>query len=226
MLLIINTAYSQDNCINVFNVNQAKTLNNNEEYKKSVDDAVILNINRNLYNSLFDQKNNKITLTIPLSTDLKIYADLERFEILTPDAKILERSAVGEKVLDLRNVILSYRGKISGNENSMVSISFYEGKIVGVIQYDNDTYVLGALKDKNNTDTEDFIIYRESRIKFKRDFKCGSDKFGVPDEIVNKIKELNNEHKDMATTTFLVAKVAIDVDFFTYNTYQSSVVNT
>lgn len=223
VLFIINTAYSQENSYNLFTVNPANT---NEEYKKSVDEAIIFNINNELYNSIFDQKNYKIMLTIPVSTGQNIYADLERFEILSPDAKMIEKSASGEKELDLRNVVLSYKGKITGSVNSFISISFYEGKIVGVIHYENDTYVMGALKDKNNFETGDFIIYRESKLKFKRDFKCGSDQFGVPDEIVKTIQQFKGEYKDKATTTFLVAKVAIDVDFYTYNSYQSSVVNT
>ena len=71
--------------------------NTNEEYKKSVDEAIIFNINNELYNSIFDQKNYKIMLTIPVSTGQNIYADLERFEILAPDAKIIEKSASGSE---------------------------------------------------------------------------------------------------------------------------------
>ncbi|MEO8666300.1 MAG: hypothetical protein ABI462_12475, partial [Ignavibacteria bacterium] len=171
LFLIINTSYSQDNSYNVFKINHAKTVSNDEAYKKSVDDAVILNIDKELFNSIFTQKDYRITVTIPVSEGQNIYADLERFEILTPDAKIIERSARGEKEVDLRNIVLSYHGKISGIENSLVSISFYDGKVLGVINYENDIYTIGALKDNNNIDTEDFIIYRESKIKFKRDLR-------------------------------------------------------
>ena len=88
------------------------------------------------------------------------YAVLERFEILTPDAKFIERSSSGERELDLRNLTLSYKGTIAGEENSLVTFSFYEGSLVGLIESGNEKYVIGALKDKNNNDTQDLIIYR------------------------------------------------------------------
>lgn len=114
ILFIINTASSQDNSINVFHVNHAKTMNNNEEYKKGVDDALIFNIDKDLYNSIFEEKKYKIYLTIPVSRNHNIFANLERFEILSSDAKIIERSATGEKEVNLRNTVLSFHGKISG----------------------------------------------------------------------------------------------------------------
>ncbi len=128
-LFIINTASSQDNSINVFHVNHAKTLNNNEEYKKGVDDALIFNIDKDLYNSVFEEKKYKINLTIPVSSNRNIYANLERFEILTPDAKIIERSATGEKEVDLRNTVLSYHGKFPGRKIQWSLYHFITGKL-------------------------------------------------------------------------------------------------
>lgn len=220
-----NLIYAQDNSLKLFNINESKTNNISEDHRRSVDDALILNINKELYQSIVDQRIYSLTLTIPVYSGKNKYAVLERFEILTPDAKFIERSSSGERELDLRNLTLSYKGKIAGDDNSLVTITFYEGSLVGLIETANEKYVIGALKDKNNNDTQDIIIYQPSKLKEKRNFICGSDQFGVSDDILRKIQEINGIHKDLSTSSFLVAKVAIDVDFATYGVYGNSVPN-
>ena len=220
-----NLIYAQDNSLKLFNINESKTNNISEDHRKSVDDALILNINKELYQSIVEQRKHSFTLTIPVFSGENKYAVLERFEILTPDAKFIERSSSGEKELDLRNLTLSYKGRIAGEENSLVTFTFYEGSLVGLIESANEKYVIGALKDKNNNDTQDLIIYQPAKLKDKRNFKCGSDQFGVPDDVLRKMQEINGIHKDLSTSNFLVAKVAIDVDFATYGVYGNSVPN-
>ncbi|MBK8553354.1 MAG: T9SS type A sorting domain-containing protein [Ignavibacteria bacterium] len=224
IILIINTGYSQDNSMKLFSVNESKTFSKSEEYQKQVDDAVIFNLNEELYRSIFEQKRHDFTLSIPISANENINADLERFEILSPDAKFIEKSSYGEKELDLRNIILSYKGKISGKDNSFVSITFYEGKITGLIESGNEKFVIGALKDSEGKETQDHIIYNISKVKSGRDFKCGTND-EVPDDILKKIREIDGKPFDRMTSSLLIAKVAIDVDFFTYTIYGNSVPN-
>ena len=220
-----NLIYAQDNSLKLFNINESKTNNISEDHRRSVDDALILNINKELYQSIVELRKHSFTLTIPVFSGKNKYAVLERFEILTPDAKFIERSSSGEKELDLRNLTLSYKGKIAGEENSLVTFTFYEGSLVGLIESAKEKYVIGALKDKNNNDTQDLIIYQPAKLKDKRNFKCGSDQFGVPDDVLRKMQEINGIHKNLSTSSFLVAKVAIDVDFATYGVYGNSVPN-
>lgn len=224
-ILIINSVKAQDNSLKLFNINESKTNNRSEDFRKSVDDAVIFNINKEIYNSIAEERKNSFTLTIPFYSGEKKYAVLERFDILTPDVRFIEKSASGEKELDLRNLTLSYKGKIAGEDYSFVTVTFYEGNIVGLIESGNEKYVIGALKDKNNMDTQDFILYQQSKLKDNRKFKCGTDEFGISDDILRKMQEISGMHTDLSTSSLLVAKVAIDVDFFTYGIYGNSVPN-
>lgn len=225
LLLSINSVYAQENSIKLFNINESKTHNRNEDFRRSVDDAVIFNIDKEKYHEIAEERKNNFTLTIPFYSGENKYAVLERFDILTPDAKFIERSLSGEKELDLRNITLSYKGKIAGEDNSLVTVTFYDGSIVGLIESENDKFVIGALKDRNNNDTQDIILYQQSKLKENRNFKCGSDVFGVSDDILRKMQEINGVHTDISTSSFLIAKVAIDVDYFTYGVYGSSVPN-
>lgn len=218
-------AFPQDNVLNVFRVDHAKTTNPSMDHRKSVEDAVIFNINKEVYNALNEQRTYKINLAIPVTLNQNIYANLERTSVLAPNAKIVERDAAGEHEVDLRNEVLSYTGKINGDDNSLVSISFHNGTMLGMIVHNGQTYTIGALTDRNGKDTDDLIIYNESKVKFHRDIRCGSDRFGVPAQITDRIRESYGKYTDMSTTTLLEAKIAVDVDYFTYQTYGSSVPN-
>lgn len=225
MLLIWASAFSQDNSYNLFQINDLKTADLREDLKRTVDDALIMNVDKNIYESLFEERNNKLNLTIAVSKNEKLYTSLERFEILSPDAKIIERSATGEKELDLRNMVLTYKGSVNGSDESLVTITFYNNKIVGLIRLNNETIVIGPLADRNNIETNDIAVYRESNLKISNNIRCGSENFEIPADVINAIKKLNGNPLDNLTTDLLDAKIAVDVDFYTYGVYGNSVPN-
>lgn len=224
-MVIFTTTYAQDNDIELFNYNAAKTDNSNADFRRVVDDAVILNINPEVLNAIFERRDNILNLRIPISKTQSVDVRLERFDVLAPESKIVEKFLNGEREVDLRNVVLSYKGKVSGANNSMVSITLYNGKVIGIMKSEKETYVLGVLKDANNVEINDYILFQNSKMKSKNNFKCGSEIFDVPNDVLNKMKEFKNLHKDNITTDLLEAKIAIDVDFFTYNSYGGSVPN-
>lgn len=224
--LVISTGlYSKSKSGDLFQFNASRTNDPSADFKKSVDEGVIMNINNEVYNSVLEKREHSLDMRIPLSGNKFFNVKLERFDILSPDAKITERSLLGESQHDLRNIILSYKGNIAGDKTSLVSISFFNGKAIGLIKTGNETYVIGALKDINNNETEDFILYKESKLKTHKRFDCGSDVFDIPAEVLKSMRDTYGKNTDNMSTTLLEAKVAIDVDFYTYNTYGSSVPN-
>jgi len=218
-IVIFTTTYAQDNSVELFHYNAAKTDNPIADFKRVVDDAVILNINSEVLRTIFDSRDNVLNLRIPVSKTQSVNVRLERFEVLAPDARIVEKSLNGEREVDLRNVVLSYKGKVSGAHNSMVSITFYNDKVIGLMKSEKETYVLGALKDANNNETEDYILFQNSKMKSRNNFKCGSEIFDVPNDVLKKMREFKNQTSDNTTTNLLEAKIAIDVDYFTHNAY-------
>ncbi|MBL8006576.1 MAG: T9SS type A sorting domain-containing protein [Ignavibacteria bacterium] len=224
-LLIFTNLYSQDNRSGLFSINREKTDNSQADFKKSVDGGIIVNIDRDIYTDISEKKELRISLDMPIEINRSVNIKLERFEILSPDAKFYERTADGNKETDLRNLILSYKGTVTGDENSLVTLNFFNGKILGLIISGKDTYVIGSLTDVNKNETEDYIIYNERNLKHQNDFRCGSDAFGVPEEITRRIHDIYGKQSDAGTATLIDAKIAIDVDFFTYNIFGSSVAN-
>lgn len=224
-MFVSTYSFSAEISQDLFKYNSSRTFESKEALKNTVSDGVILNINNEVYTSIFEKRDLSLNLRIPLSDNRFALAELERFDILSPDAKITERSSSGESIVNLNNIILSYKGYISGIENSLVSISFYDNKIVGLMKTGNETFVLGELNDENGVKSGDYILYEQSKLKVKNHLRCGSEIFDVPDEIKKRIKDINAKPLDLGIETMLFAKIAIDVDFYTYNLYGGSVPN-
>ncbi len=171
MLLMATIVFGQEEPIDLFKYNNAKTISAVSELSEQVEGAVVLDINREALEKINLERSYKLRLLIPVSADQKVEAELERFDILSSDAKTLARSQSGESDVDLRNIILSYKGSIPGAGNSLISISFYNGKVIGLMKSRNDSYVLGNLLDKNKNETDDYILYQESKLKARNEFK-------------------------------------------------------
>jgi len=209
----------------LFTLNISKTNNPNRNVTDFVKDGIILNINKDILKNINDSKSYKLNLQVPVTRSVSVNVELERFDILSPDAKLINKSAAGEKPFSGDDLILSYKGKITGAENSLVSVSIYNGKMIGLMKSKNDTYVFGNLSDLNNNETEDYILYQMSKLKSKNGVFCGSDIFGVPEEVTNRIQKLNAQPFDAGTSTLLTANIAVDVDFYTYGVYGNSIPN-
>ena len=223
-LLCTGVLFAQDRPVELFRYNSAKTSAAAAELSDQVTGAKMLELDRQAYDRLFEERTYRISLLIPISETEKIPVLLERFDVLAPDAKIVARGADGEKEVDLRNIVLSYKGNVPGADNSVVSISLYNGKVVGMMKSSNDSYVLGELNDNNGIGTGEYVLYQESMLKSRRGFKCGSEQFSVPDDVLKMMQSIDKDHKD-ASDILRVAKVAIDVDFYTYGVYGNSVPN-
>ncbi|MBK9332241.1 MAG: T9SS type A sorting domain-containing protein [Ignavibacteria bacterium] len=209
----------------LFTLNISKTNNPDRNVTDFVKDGIILNINKDILKNINDSKSYKLNLQVPVTRSVSVNVELERFDILSPDAKLINKSSAGEKPFSGDDLILSYKGKITGAENSLVSVSIYNGKMIGLMKSKNDTYVFGNLSDLNNNETEDYILYQMSKLKSKNGVFCGSDIFGVPEEVTNRIQKLNAQPFDAGTSTLLTANIAVDVDFYTYGVYGNSIPN-
>ncbi|HAY34075.1 MAG TPA: M12 family metallo-peptidase [Ignavibacteria bacterium] len=216
---------AQEDHSGLFTLNNSKTNNPDRNITDYVKDGIILNINKDILKKINESKSYKLNLQVPVSRSVSVNVELERFDILSPDAVLINRSASGEKTFSGDDLILSYKGKITGAENSLVSLSIYNGKMIGLMKSKNDTYVFGNLSDVNNNETDDYILYQMSKLKNKKGVFCGSDIFGVPDEINSRIQNLNAQPFDAGTSTLLTANIAVDVDFYTYGIYGNSIPN-
>jgi len=210
---------------NLFTPSDNSTFSNSPELKSAVANATILDINREELRSLSENKNPEITIDIPyMNSTARL--ELKRFDILTPNAKIVSRTAAGNVEVTLDDVAFSYNGKVQGMENTMVSITFTKNNVTGLMVTGNDNYVLGALNDNRGVETGQFVLYRESDLKAKNSFNCATED-NMSSEYLSDMRNIIMQSMNNDSPTDLyVAEIALELDFATYNIYGASIQNT
>lgn len=157
-----------------FEVHNAVTKNVTEDYSKSVDDGVVFTLDQSRLNDLLAQNPKQMNLSVPLTSNgATVSLDLIQVDIFAPDFK-----AVTDTGQDITNEVdfgKHYRGIISGDENSLVSISIYESQIGGFISNSAGNFTIGKMK---NSDT-DHIVYNDSDLNVSFEFGSSTEDDGV-----------------------------------------------
>jgi len=182
--------------------------------ENSVDGAIILNVDRQQLLRVLNTKENKIILTIPIENGRSASIDLERFDILTPNSKICAGTTNGDVEIDIKDKLVSYMGYIEGVNRAMVSITFSNERITGLVSSSNETFVIGKLNEQY---ADKYILYRTSKLKLANNFTCNSEALEIPGRIGN----MQNMFKDNLTNDLRQADIAIESDYETFLRYGS-----
>jgi len=144
-----------------------QTRNSGNRYAEGVNDGVILEMDQEMINSLRAQNPEQMSLTLPFrSTGETVDLDLIQVEIFSPSL-----TAVTDSGIDIANTVdlgVHYRGVISGNPNSLVSISIFETQVTGFISNSEGNFTLGKLKDSER----DHILYKDTDLRQAQSFEC------------------------------------------------------
>ena len=225
-IFITAASFSQNRInYNLFNVSDNSSILNDAELQKVVSDAVIINVNKEELLSLCENKSPEITIDFPYSHTGTAKLNLKRFDILKPDAKIVARTINGNEEVHPDDIAVSYTGHVEGLSNTLVSITFSKENVTGLMVSNNENFILGSLNDMQGKATGNFILYKESDLKIKNSFMCGSDDDLTSDQIENMHRIISEKMSDASSTDLYVAEIAIEMDYVTYTTYGSSVTN-
>ena len=132
--------------------------------------GVILNLNKESIEDLLESKNDLVSLSIPTSTRTYINLLLKKNEIFTPDFALFDAGDLNHPVAYTSGV--HYRGIIDGDPSSLVAISVFDDKLMGMIATEKGNFVLGKIKN-NSGDTH--ILYNDKDLTEKFNFNCQSD---------------------------------------------------
>lgn len=221
------TAYSQNKVSqNLFTVIEPEALPNLNIVDNLVGHSLIFDVNKTELSSIYSEKPMKLDLFVPVSENEYVIASLEKFDILKPWTKIVEMTPEGEREVTLGDLVLSYKGNIAGSENSTVVFNITKDDVTAMMSNSSGNYVIGKLNTGLSSLDNKFILYRDSDLKIKNDFRCEtSDVFS--DELMQSFNEDKKYyHADNITDApLLEADIALDVDYVTYLAY-GSVTNT
>ena len=210
LTLFSSAAIAQTSYLELFDV---ATADNSSQLSDKVEDHLSLSLNNQTFEKVFTEKPGSMKIRIPINSVTKATLLLNKFEILTPDAKLVEMKNGNETELDINNINISYTGTVEGLENSFVTINFSVNGVNGIVISSNDRYVLGKASSSNN-----YMIFQESKLKIHSDLICGSTDMDVPETVKQMMK---TSERVSATTDLLNANIAIDVDLATYNMFGS-----
>ncbi|MEO8208925.1 MAG: M12 family metallo-peptidase [bacterium] len=202
------------------------SLLNSPELKKSVSNALILNINKDELERLCNNKSSEIEFSIPYTGNSIARLNLKRFEIFSPNAKFVTRTANGNEEVKLNDLAVSYTGTVEGLADAFVTLTFSRENVTGMLCTKNDNFVLGSLKGVIGNQNDNYILYKDSDLKVKNAFVCGTEE-NLSKEYIDKMRKVIEEKmKDSSPTDLYVAEIAIEVDYATYLFFQSSMLNT
>lgn len=186
------------------------------DIRSKVEDATLLKLDLEKFTDIFESKPYRLNLSIPVENGVNANIKLERFEVLTPDAKGIEQSASGETEFSLRNIVVSYIGKVDGIEDSYISLNFSLNGISGIMVTPLERYVIGRMETLGEND---YLLYRESKVKMQNDFSCAtSDE--VPEEIKQLMSNITGDMDNLGTD-IRQANISLDLDLATYNRFGS-----
>lgn len=184
--------------------------------KSKVDNATLLRLDREKFNDIFESKPYRLNLSIPVDNGVNANIILERFEVLTPDAKGVEHSSVGEEEFSLRNIVVSYMGKVEGIEDSYISLNFSLNGVNGIMVTPIERYVIGRMETMG---ADDYLLYRESKVKMQNNFSCATSD-DVPEEIKQLMSTITGDMSGLGND-IRQANIALDMDFATFNRFGS-----
>jgi len=135
-------------------------------------------------NRLLNSRDENISFDIPTGTGSVMTLELFRGEVTTDDFKAGTLSGQGTVNYVNYTPGLHYRGIVKGDNSSFASVSIFDNFVMAVISNESGNWNLSSVKGENSLYSENYVFYKDSEVKVKKDFNCG-----VNDEHLSLIKE-------------------------------------
>lgn len=129
----------------------------------------ILDIDTKSINQVLADKPDALTMSIPSSVTGNMELELVKVNLYTPDFAVTTDKNQRFNASDKE---VHYRGIIKGNQNSIVAISIFDGKMMGLIATQDGNFVLGELEGNNASHKH--VLYNDKELKFKTPFNCST----------------------------------------------------
>ncbi|MBL3549017.1 T9SS type A sorting domain-containing protein [Chryseobacterium sp. KMC2] len=144
-----------------------KNLDNLVDLKKIAPDATVFNLNVPKLMRLLAESPEFLEVSFPFDGDKEITVQLYKKQIFTADFKVKTKK---DELVPYHPGIY-YRGIVKGDDQSIVSFSFFDNDVVGIVS----TPALGNIVLGKMKNSSDFVSYSESKLTVQNSFICGAD---------------------------------------------------
>lgn len=187
--------------VNLFNISPSSQQKLNE-LSNVVSDATVLELRKNIAQTILATHPVNINLTIP-SNNGNVEVELFQSNIFTPDFAVSTSGTNGRAVA--YNGGLHYWGIVKGDNASLAAISIYDNEVMGLITspiFGN--LVLGKLE---NDAKGDHIFYNDKKLKTQPNIECST----VSDNFKYQPKQLQGTERVMTNCIRLFWEVNYDI---------------
>ncbi len=135
-------------------------------------DAISLEADLDYINKVYNEKNEYISLTVPVSQNDEVTLQLERFNVLSKNAII--RTSGGDTLKNL-DTGLFYRGTIR-DRDGFATVSIFKDRIWSIVSIKG----IGSINIVKYKDSDyNYIVYNDQKVNMPQSFECHT-----PDDIV------------------------------------------
>ncbi len=191
-------------------------VNDNDYTYGFVSNASLVNLNNKMLKEILRTKAENIIFEIPLTGNKNMELELRRSYPVSGDFKIMSVNGSG-KHPEAYSEGLHYSGTIHGKENSIASVSIFENFVMGIISDETGNYVLGPIKNSDNSFSDKYIFYNDADLNVKSKFKCNVDDY--EDRFTIPLHEINNDFSgklSAVNSNRLPIKVYFQADYQMY----------
>ncbi len=181
--------------------------------------GVYLDLSVKDLNSLYKERPRAINFTLP-TEEHEIELNLYEQQIFTDDFAVRVASDDGKSKFPYKKG-LHYAGTVAGEPNSLVTISIFESKVIGILSMGRDNYNLGPMNQFSADAEETYVFYKERDLKTPPQIKCRVENSTPALPLGDLTGELQYAGKQAN-----VVKIYIEADFDMYKDNGNSVQNT
>jgi len=150
----------------------ARRVADDAQLRKVLTDGAVFSLNRTAARQILTEDVQYLTLPLPDGAGGTVELELVKVNILAPNFSVKTSAAHREKIDE--NLGVHYRGKVKGNDRSLVAVSIFKHEVMGFYSTETDgNVVLGRLGGKNRDDRH--ILYADRNMKERPDFYCDTE---------------------------------------------------
>lgn len=203
----------------LFSYNESAALDN---VSSIVSTSAPLRLSQNNLAELVSLNSNAINLRIPKNSNEFFDLELIKADIIAPEFVIKERNGSSKTIANVRQGV-HYRGIIKNDNNSIVSLSLFDNKVMGIVANDEGNFVIGPV-DNQISSSENYILYNDRDLLIANNFECGVE--GREEEFTKyRTVTAQNEQTDNSTASTAPVKVYFECDYKMYQDNGSNLQN-
>jgi len=190
-----------------------KNISENDNASSFVTNASIINLKKKSLNQLLRSQEVNLIFNIPIAENKILELELTQSFPLSEDFTLLRINSFGKET-KTHNPGLHYSGIIRGKENSIVSVSVFENFVMGIISDETGNYILGSIKNEDNSYSDKYIYYNDLDISVRNKFKCGVE--GNEEMFIKAMKDAENRSQEISSNddiSTLPVKIYFEADY-------------